>query len=64
MRLLAYGGTAYVERQRIGTWETVPRDALDDSFRLDEERLTFGLCLIAKDPVLVIRQLQFTKTGR
>ena len=64
MRLLAYGGTAYVERQRIGAWENAPRDALDDSFRLEEERFTFGLCLIGKDPVLVIRQLQLTNTGR
>ncbi|HYV12206.1 MAG TPA: hypothetical protein VE980_15005 [Pyrinomonadaceae bacterium] len=64
MRLLAYGGTAYAERQRIGAWENTPRAALDDSFRLDEERSTFGLCLIENDPVLVIRRLQITRTGR
>lgn len=64
MRLLAYGGTGYYERQRIGAWENAPRDALDDSFRLEEEQMTFGLCLIEKEPVLVIRQLQVTKTGR
>lgn len=64
MRLLAYGGTGYYERQRIGAWENAPRDALDDSFRLEEEQLTFGLCLIENEPVLVVRQLQVTKTGR
>src|ERR1700682_5152824 len=64
MRLLAYGGTGYYERQRIGAWENAPRDALDDSFRLEEQQLTFGLCLIEKEPVLVVRQLQITKTGR
>lgn len=64
MRLLAYGGTGYYERQLIGAWENAPRDALDDSFRLEEEQLTFGLCLIDKEPVLVVRQLQVTKTGR
>jgi hypothetical protein len=64
MRLLAYGGTGYYERQRIGAWENAPRDALDDSFRLEEDQLTFGLCLIEKEPVLVVRQLQVTRTGR
>jgi hypothetical protein len=64
MRLLVYGGTGYYERQRIGAWENVPRDGMDDSFRLEEERLSFGLCLIEREPVLVIRQLQVTKTGR
>jgi hypothetical protein len=64
MRLLAYGGTGYYERQRIGAWENAPRDALDDSFRLTEEQLTFGLCLIEKEPMLVVRQLQVTDTGR
>lgn len=64
MRLLAYGGTGYYERQRIGDWENTPRDALDDSFRLEEEQPTFGLGLIDKEPVLIVRQLQVTKTGR
>jgi hypothetical protein len=64
MRLLAYGGTGYYERQRIGAWDNAPRDALDDSFRLEEAQPTFGLCLIEKEPVLVVRQLQITKTGR
>ncbi|MCA1592089.1 MAG: hypothetical protein LC754_05450 [Acidobacteria bacterium] len=64
MRLLAYGGTSYNERQRIGAWGDIPRGALEDTYGLPEQTLIFGLGMLDEQPFLVVRQRQVTETGR
>jgi hypothetical protein len=64
MRLLAYGGTSYNERQRIGAWSDIPRGALESTYGLPEQSLIYGLGVLDAEPFLVIRQRQLTETGR
>lgn len=59
MRLLAYGGTSYSTRCRIGDWPSIPEGALGDRSALSEQSLTFGVGLLDdQQPFLIIRQKQ------
>ncbi|MDX6695169.1 MAG: hypothetical protein QOF02_2772 [Blastocatellia bacterium] len=64
MRLLAYGGTSYNERQRIGVWGDISRGALEDTYGLPEQMMIYGLGVLDEQPFLVVRQRQLTETGR
>ena len=64
MRLLAYGGTAYVERRRIGAWGEVPRGALEDTYGMPGEAVSYGCGLLEGQPCLILRQRQTTDIGR
>ncbi len=59
MRLLAYGGTSYRERRRVGIWPSIPEGALGDTYGLSEDELSFGVGLVEDhQPFLVLRQRQ------
>lgn len=58
MRLLTYGGSGFRERRRIGVWRDPPIGAFEDSYGLPPGALTFGLCILDDDPILLIRQRQ------
>jgi len=59
MRLLAYGGTSYTTRCRIGDWPSIPEGALGDRSTLTSESLSFGVGLLEDaQPFLVVRQKQ------
>ncbi len=59
MRLLAYGGTSYIERYRIGQWPTILEGALSDTYLLGGNELRFGVGLLQEDsPFLILRQRQ------
>jgi len=59
MRLLAYGGTSYLERCRIGNWPSIPEGALSDTYSLSGNELKFGVGLLDEEsPFLILRQRQ------
>ncbi len=59
MRLLAYGGTSYTTRCRIGDWPSIPEGALGDRSTLTSESLSFGVGLLEDaQPFLIVRQKQ------
>ena len=59
MRLLAYGGTSYIERCRIGQWPNILEGALSDTYLLGGNELRFGVGLLQEDsPFLILRQRQ------
>ncbi len=64
MRLLVYGGTGYYERQRIGSWETISREALEDTYGLPQDKNIYGVGLPDNQPALIFRQRQQTETVR
>jgi hypothetical protein len=57
-RLLAYGGTSFSERRRIGQWPAVPEATLRDSYGLQTNAWVYGLGVLAKQPFLILRQRQ------
>lgn len=59
MRVLAYGGTMYAQRLCLGDWNVVPAEgALQDTYGLHTDRLTFGVGLLDNLPCLIVRLLQ------
>jgi hypothetical protein len=64
MRLLVYGGTGYYERQRIGSWGTISREALEDTYGLPQDKNIYGLGIADNQPALIFRQRQQTETTR
>ena len=59
MRLLAYGGTSYSIRCRIGDWPSIPEGALGDRSPLLGQSLAFGVGLLKDQQLfLIIRQKQ------
>jgi hypothetical protein len=57
-RLLAYGGTSFSERRRIGQWPAVPEATLRDSYGLQTNAWVYGLGVLARQPFLIFRQRQ------
>jgi hypothetical protein len=57
-RLLAYGGTGFIERRRIGQWPSVPEATLRDTYGLSANSWSYGLGIISKQPFLIFRQRQ------
>ena len=57
-RLLAYGGTSFSERRRIGQWPAVPEATLRDSYGLQPNAWVYGLGVLARQPFLIFRQRQ------
>ena len=58
MRLLVFGGTAYLERKRIGAWS--PRlntEVLQDRSGLSERRPAFGVGIDNDAPYLIFRKI-------
>lgn len=59
MRLLAYGGTSYLERYRIGDWPSILEGALSDTYLLSVQEIRFGVGLLQdQSPFLILRQRQ------
>jgi hypothetical protein len=58
MRLFAYGGTRFVQRQCMGEWPEISTMLLDDKYGLASKALVFGCGTIDKIPFLIIRQAQ------
>ncbi len=57
-RLLAYGGTSFSERRRIGQWPAIPEGALRDSYRLTADTWCYGLGTLGQQPFVILRQKQ------
>ena len=57
-RLLAYGGTSFSERRRIGQWPAVPEATLRDSYGLQTNAWVFGMGVLTRQPFLIFRQRQ------
>lgn len=57
-RLLAYGGTSFSERRRIGTWPAIPEAMLRDTYGLQANVWSYGLGVLEKQPFLIFRQRQ------
>jgi hypothetical protein len=57
-RLLAYGGTSFSERRRIGQWPAVPEATLRDSYGLQPNAWVYGMGVLARQPFLIFRQRQ------
>lgn len=57
-RLLAYGGTSYTERQRIGDWQQISLGILQDRYGVTGGGVTVGVGLLENRPVLIVRQMQ------
>lgn len=57
-RLLAYGGTRFAERMRIGTWPDISAGVLGDSYGLLPPAYSFGVGVLASTPFLIIRNRQ------
>lgn len=58
MRLLAYGGTSFTERRRIGDWPDLPDGIFQDRSRLRADAPSFGVGLLSGAPFLIYRELQ------
>lgn len=58
--ILAYGGTAYSERRRVGQWPKIPDGSFQDMYGLksDERDLTFGVGEKGNRRFVIIRQKQ------
>jgi hypothetical protein len=57
-RLLAYGGTSFSERRRIGQWPAIPEATLRDGYGLTANAWCFGFGILDKQPFLIFRQRQ------
>lgn len=57
-RLLAYGGTSFSERRRIGQWPAIPEATLRDSYGLTANAWCYGMGVIESQPFLIFRQRQ------
>lgn len=57
-RLLAYGGTSFSERRRIGVWPAVPEATLRDSYGLTPNSWCYGFGVLEAQPFLIFRQRQ------
>ncbi len=57
-RLLAYGGTSFSERRRIGQWPAIPEATLRDSYGLAANTWCYGMGVIESQPFLIFRQRQ------
>ncbi|MGI8746627.1 MAG: hypothetical protein ACR2NN_29440 [Bryobacteraceae bacterium] len=57
-RLLAYGGTSFSERRKIGQWPAVPEATLRDSYGLTANTWCFGAGTLGKQPFVILRQRQ------
>lgn len=57
-RLLAYGGTSFSERRRIGPWPAIPEATLRDSYGLQPNAWCFGMGVLTGQPFLIFRQRQ------
>lgn len=57
-RLLAYGGTSFSERRRIGQWPAIPEATLRDGYGLTANAWCFGFGIVDKQPFLIFRQRQ------
>ncbi len=55
LRFLAYGGTRFDERMRIGSWPSLAAGTLGDSYGLIPGKLAFGVGILASEPFLIIR---------
>ncbi len=60
-RLLAYGGTSFSERRKIGTWPSIPEATLRDTYGLAVNTWSFGLGTLGKEPFVILRQRQNTE---
>lgn len=58
MRLLAYGGTGFSERCRIGAWPEVQSDLLSDTDRVIAGSLVYGVTLLGDAAVIIYRERQ------
>lgn len=58
MRLLAYGGTEYAERCRIGAWPSMAYGPLEDTYGLSGDAPAFGCGQRDGQLFLIIRQVQ------
>ncbi|HLJ29121.1 MAG TPA: hypothetical protein VKY85_20600 [Candidatus Angelobacter sp.] len=58
VRLLAYGGTQFEERIRIGAWPAIPLGTLGDFYGLTSGSLSFGVGILAGEPFLIARTRQ------
>ena len=59
-RLLAYGGTSFSERRKIGQWPSIPEATLRDTYGLAVNAWSFGLGTLGKQPFVILRQRQNT----
>ena len=59
-RLLAYGGTSFSERRKIGVWPSIPEATLRDTYGLTVNAWSFGLGTLGKQPFVILRQRQNT----
>jgi hypothetical protein len=57
-RLLAYGGTSFSERRRIGSWPSIPEATLRDAYALSPTAWSYGFGVLASQPFLIFRQKQ------
>ena len=58
MRFLAYGGTAYLERRRIGDWRELPEEGTFSSlYGLRGGKIVYGVGLIDNLPTLIFKRL-------
>jgi hypothetical protein len=53
VRLLAYGGNAFVERRRFGRWPSIPEGILGDYYGLSPHGMVFG-CGVSGDHLFLI----------
>ncbi len=60
VRLLAYGGTHYAERSRVGAWPSIPTGTLQDLYGLVPGGVAYGCGVLDAQAFLVIRQRQNT----
>ncbi len=58
VRLLAYGGTCFAERARIGGWPPIPTDTLQDTYGLRVDALSYGVGVLREEPFLIVRERQ------
>lgn len=57
-RLLAYGGTRYSERRKIGDWPPIPEGTLGDRYGVQAQRWSFGVGTVGAVPFLIFRRRQ------
>ena len=57
-RLLAYGGTSFSERRRIGQWPAVPEATLRDTYGLTATSWCYGAGTLGRQPFVILRQRQ------
>jgi hypothetical protein len=57
-RLLAYGGTSYSERKRLGNWPVADYAAMGDRYALADGALSYGVGLAGGSPFLIARLIQ------